>query len=353
MEGLRNPFAIRNGSIILIEDLTKSERGLKCQCQCPACGGDFIARFGDVKVHHFAHSKDACDEVIAYTSGLYKLIHQILNSEVSFYVPSLVVKYHFSYKYELNADNIADHIEIVPEWEDFEDQKLTLFEGLDVVFDNVDFCYDSKGHIIALETTCRGRKMALKVMPPNTICKIGKVSPHNDIATLALDFSNDSDRIQGLNSEAFQEYLLSVNLPKLWISNPKVKKAYPIVIKKREIAYHKYLKKQELLKEKEAAERLLREERMKLDAQQRAEREKRIIQQQLFNDREAYDLGYAQVKDCFNQQTTPIRDDYGYRWIECEICGEIKRDVDFPSYGGLNRVNLGQCAVCLRKKEKR
>jgi len=78
MDGLRNPFAVRDDNIILIEDLSAAERGLKCQCKCPACDGDFIARMSDVKAHHFAHSKDACDEVLAYTIGLYMLIQQVL-----------------------------------------------------------------------------------------------------------------------------------------------------------------------------------------------------------------------------------------------------------------------------------
>jgi competence CoiA-like predicted nuclease len=56
MTVLRNPFVIREGSVILIEDLSKDERGLKCRCKCPECGGEFIARMGDVKEHHFAHS---------------------------------------------------------------------------------------------------------------------------------------------------------------------------------------------------------------------------------------------------------------------------------------------------------
>jgi hypothetical protein len=111
MEGAKNPFAIRNGKIITIKDLTPDERGLDCKSQCPACGGDFIARMGDVLIHHFAHSKEACDEVVAYTTGLYKLIHQILGTGVAFYVPALVVTYRFSYKYELDESNISDHVE--------------------------------------------------------------------------------------------------------------------------------------------------------------------------------------------------------------------------------------------------
>ena len=350
MEGLRNPFAMRNGNIILIKDLSNDERGLKCQCKCPACDGDFIARLGDIKIHHFAHSKEACDEIIAYTTGLYKLIHQILGSGASFYVPSLIIKYYFSPRHELNNSNIRDHIEIVPEWEKIEDNSLPLADGREIVFEKVDFSYDNKGIIQALEMTYKNSKLALKVIPPDTVCKTSKVSPHKDMATLALDFSDDSERIQVLKSEAFQEYLLSEDLPKLWISSPKIEKAYPIVMKKKEEAYKKYLERQELLKEKEAAEKLQREERLKLEAQQQAETEARTAQQKLIDDKEEYFSGYAQVKDKFTQQTNQIRDSYDHRWIKCELCGEIKRDNEFVSYGGSNRVNLGSCTVCRQKR---
>ena len=55
---------------------------------------------------------------------------------------------------------------------------------------------------------------------------------------------------------------------------------------------------------------------------------------------------YDEVKNLFEQQTTIVRDRYKNRWVKCEICGEIKRDYDFLSYGGENHVNLGQCREC-------
>ena len=355
MEGLRNPFAVRDGNIILVNDLSKDERGQNCRCKCPACDGDFIARLGDIKIHHFAHSKEACDEVVAYTTGLYKLIHQILGNGASFYVPSLVVKYPLLYQYELNESNIRNYIKIVPEGEEFKDNYILLINGREIIFEKVDYDTDNKGVIQGLELMCKDSKdnkdskLALKVIPPNTICKTSTVSPHENMATLALDFSDDSDRIQGSKIEMFQEYLLSKNLRKLWISNPKVEKAYPKVMKKIEAAYEEYLEKQKLLKEKEAAERLLHEEQMKLEAQQLAEREARAAQQKQIDDNKVYSSGYAQVKDRFTQQTDPICDSYGNRWVECELCGEIKRDVEFSFYGGRDSANRGSCTICMRK----
>ena len=58
---------------------------------------------------------------------------------------------------------------------------------------------------------------------------------------------------------------------------------------------------------------------------------------------------YNEVKDMFTQQETQIKDSKGIRWIQCEVCGEIKESNEFNSYGGMNHVNLGICSQCSRK----
>lgn len=46
------------------------------------------------------------------------------------------------------------------------------------------------------------------------------------------------------------------------------------------------------------------------------------------------------------QQDTIVYDDQGRRWVLCERCGKVKRDVDMVSYGGPGKVNLGICKEC-------
>lgn len=58
---------------------------------------------------------------------------------------------------------------------------------------------------------------------------------------------------------------------------------------------------------------------------------------------------YAKWHAKFTQQEFQIRDSSGRRWIQCELCGEIKPESEFGSYGGINHVNLGVCYKCSRR----
>ena len=75
------------------------------------------------------------------------------------------------------------------------------------------------------------------------------------------------------------------------------------------------------------------------------ERKKQIADMQYTN-------SYNEVKDKFTQQESQIRDSSGRRWIQCELCGEIKPESEFSSYGGANHVNLGVCCDCSRHNRK-
>ena len=80
MPYLKNPFGLRNGEIVMIEDILPEERGQKCNCVCPACGVAFEARLGNIRIHHFAHSGEGCSETIAFLSGMYALISEYIKS---------------------------------------------------------------------------------------------------------------------------------------------------------------------------------------------------------------------------------------------------------------------------------
>lgn len=73
------------GKIVHVHDVP---RGLSCGCTCPACGEDLVARQGDLKSWHFAHSSgSACKG--AYTAALAALLVQVLSEGRLFNMPDL------------------------------------------------------------------------------------------------------------------------------------------------------------------------------------------------------------------------------------------------------------------------
>ena len=102
---------------------------------------------------------------------------------------------------------------------------------------------------------------------------------------------------------------------------------------RRRAEQERVLQEQYLLRQEE-----LRKEREKALELER-ERQKQIAEMHYAN-------SYNEVKDKFTQQEKTIRDSSGERWVQCELCGEIKPDSEFSSYGGVNHVNLGVCRKC-------
>lgn len=66
------PYAIKNGRFIHIGEVNS---GLRCGCECPACGQALVAKKGKRNVHHFAHHTD---QNCAY--GLESTLHHLAKS---------------------------------------------------------------------------------------------------------------------------------------------------------------------------------------------------------------------------------------------------------------------------------
>jgi len=82
MLDLKNPFALRDGKMICIYDLTKHDSGIACNCTCALCHEPMIARMGDVNRHHFAHSSAGCSNEKAMRLSFYRMLQQNLNERM-------------------------------------------------------------------------------------------------------------------------------------------------------------------------------------------------------------------------------------------------------------------------------
>lgn len=67
--------------------VTEVERGLACDCRCSICGEVVLARQGDVREHHFAHSSNAEPCASDYESDLHRFAKRVIIEAGGLVVP--------------------------------------------------------------------------------------------------------------------------------------------------------------------------------------------------------------------------------------------------------------------------
>lgn len=72
----------RNGQMRGIDEV---EQGLACNCVCPGCGGQLVARKGPVRMHHFAHQGVSC--TTGPETALHRMAKQIVADERRLVLP--------------------------------------------------------------------------------------------------------------------------------------------------------------------------------------------------------------------------------------------------------------------------
>lgn len=92
----QNMFAIvaESGKVVHVSELDISSRGKKCNCICPLCRRQLVAKMGNVKIHHFAHLADeecGCSAEKANESALHKLAKEIFESARYVILPEIWV----------------------------------------------------------------------------------------------------------------------------------------------------------------------------------------------------------------------------------------------------------------------
>lgn len=67
--------------------VTEVERGMACDCRCAVCGEPVIARQGDVREHHFAHSSNDQPCASSYESDLHRFAKRVIIEAHGLVVP--------------------------------------------------------------------------------------------------------------------------------------------------------------------------------------------------------------------------------------------------------------------------
>lgn len=113
-------YGIRNNKLVHISEV---EKGIKCDCTCPACKGRLIAKKGNKVIHHFAHyNADECE--YGYQTSLHLAAKEILLNAKEIFIPALFLKIPFSNRYPIKIVDAQmvkiDNVEV-------EKHRITLF----------------------------------------------------------------------------------------------------------------------------------------------------------------------------------------------------------------------------------
>lgn len=334
--------------MICISDLSITERGLKCGCHCVACEAPLIARMGDVNQHHFAHSTKLCDEGEAYVLAMYMLMKELLDKRKQILLPGFKAAYKLVNR-PITIEQVEQMVKIVPinevaqigyKYEVISQDKL-------INIGTTTIQYRSNKQVEALVIEVSGKQLAIKIDLPDSVCQRYAVRSYKDLSTLEIDFSADEYDLNALTKQEIESILIDQIENKRWISNHKVKAIYTNVLSENEQYVEEcekrrqeYLKVQEKKKEQEKEKRKsLYQSRMKLLKPEITEKPNALSQEQ-------YEEGQKEIMEVFNKDSSEIiRDKFGWRWVYCMDCYEIKREDQMSVYGGV-QPNKGRCSMC-------
>ena len=65
-------YGLRGDKVIFVSELTDLERGKACNCICPVCRKQLVAKLGPHNQWHFAHDGAECNLVAAQQTALHK-----------------------------------------------------------------------------------------------------------------------------------------------------------------------------------------------------------------------------------------------------------------------------------------
>ena len=371
---LRNPFALRNEQIIMIEDVLEEERGLECNCICPACKEPFIARMGEKKVHHFAHSGKGCDELNAYMMGLYMILNDYIQGGNPVLFPEIYVSYELSPRSFITEYNIEEKIRINSAFRDNKnvmkclDKQLVVFEHSEIISNDI--------RPEAIIASSADYKIAIRIIPPDTTCAYGKVSRYKDYPTLQIDLSKDGEKIQNYKKKTLFEYIKTNQNIYKWLYNPVVEEKYSFIIQKSKEYYDKCQEQMRLEQERSKCEaekraQLEKERREKLEreieertriAREKAEKyakEKaiRVNQEKVARVQRQQKLFRAErlrsPEKIINYWVNEIRNrDSEREEVGCIVCGKDKLIEEFISVGMVHDVVCGICIDCNEEIEE-
>lgn len=385
-------------AVVGIDDV--AARGLNCNCRCAACGGDFIARKGDVNRHHFAHQSNY-ECVYANEIAIYMLAEKVLRESAQMSLPaiSLTIGAHTEILKDVSRGTITDvyyHCDetqypplLIAEINQRLTRILLDFGGYYLYEDFVllrDEAEAKKWDCLVIDMPLVGAEdfMQRSLLCATILENVQKKWIHTELKLYWYNRIQECLQTPGkmavgtgqanecpLHKRAWEgQYYATVNdceqCKYNWGSPYNCRCAANAGISqisdfshseeerqtrmqeqraRNEQAIQDKLRAEENVKQ-QAAEELKRRQELQrhiAEEKRKAEEAKRVAEEAYLNRQR------AEIKKCNFQTEEMVFDERGGRWLKCEECGEIKHDNEFSLLGRRNRPAIGICTECVRK----
>ena len=85
-------YGLRGDKVIFVSELTDLERGKACNCICPVCRKQLVAKLGPHNQWHFSHDGAECNLVAAQQTALHMLAKEIIEGSKRILFPGISIK---------------------------------------------------------------------------------------------------------------------------------------------------------------------------------------------------------------------------------------------------------------------
>ena len=222
-------YALKDNILVSINQV---EKGLACNCICPACKAKLVAKKGDKREHHFAHyNGSSC--ATGYQTSLHLLAKELISKEKMIKIPPVY--------YEMFCEDKNK-----PKGYYFKKEKkyATLLKGVKVSLEEKE-----NGIIPDIIVDYKGHKLYIEIYVSHKVDDNKKaIVQKNNISMIEIDLSNENRLI---SKEELSKYLFKYTTKSKWINN-----AYKNEKKKQQLAIKKeFLKRRKIEKQKEEQEK--------------------------------------------------------------------------------------------------
>lgn len=222
MSGFKNPFALKDGSIITISDALLDSNSSSCDYLCPSCSEKLKLRTGETNSCHFSHSDVLiCSRLRSYMSGLNYFIKDFLENEPFFVIPKLECFYVLKPNCKFDENSFGKEIFFTSQNESYKyskERSILISNPIKISFDKIEIEY-LHGFPEKVIAYYHNKKLAFVAVPPvDIISKTFKMTGYKDCSTIGVNFPT-SDFFSTATKPQILAYLNDNPDAFFWLSN--------------------------------------------------------------------------------------------------------------------------------------